>query len=418
MLPVWLYLCTLFVAPQLWVPPFIDWRTDFIVYPLWLMWLAGRGRLGLVFQFRAQDWCMAGFVLWVIMSMYLKNPPSTAGEWTQKYIKWMLLYRMVAASIDSEKTLRKVIVALMTTIGFVAVQAWSHLHSADGLGWAGQSFAWVDPSAASAGIVNRTRWIGIFDGPGVFCVMFTIAVAFALHYVAKAYDRRTRIFAMVVLVPLFAYATFATGSRGGLLSALAVLGCWVISRYELSVKRVVTVSVLGMAGLMVGPSYLTQTKDSSNSAQHRVDMWAEGIEMAETNPVLGIGRGNFANYTGLLIAHNSGIELMGETGFMGLFMWLGVSYMGFRNLAARTRESKSDTEKEVLIGVGLCIIGYMVSSLFVTLEFETLYFMLGMTAGVRNFTKEKAVFTLHDVSMIGRIIFFFYAAMKMFVMTY
>lgn len=109
---------------------------------------------------------------------------------------------------------------------------------------------------------------------------------------------------------------------------------------------------------------------------------------------------------------------MGETGFMGMFMWLGVIYMGFRNLAARTRESTSGTEKEVLIGLGLCIIGYLVSSLFVTLEFETLYFVLGMTAGVRNFTKEKAKFSLHDVSMIFRIIFFYYAAMKLFVMTY
>ncbi len=419
MLPIWLYLTTLFIAPQLWIEPFVGWRTDFIVYPFWFLWLAGRGRLGLMFRLRTQDWMLLGFVVWVIISMHINPPPAEVDDLTQKYIKWFVLYRLTAASIDSPATLRKITWAVMALVGLVSIEAAQHLASDNGIGWAGQSFAWVDPSAASVGVKNRTRWINIFDGPGVFCVMFTLALPMALQYIAKAYSWPMRIFAGLVLVPLFGYATFTTGSRGGFLTALAIVGFWLMSRYKISLRRIVASGVIGMAGLMLGPAYLTSTTDSSNSAQHRVDMWGEGIEMVQSNPVFGIGRGNFANYTGLLIAHNSGIEMMGETGFVGVFFWFSTIYLGFRNLVVRTGEKSADPkERELMIGVGLALLGYMVSSLFVTLEFETLYFMLGMTAGVANYTEQPAAYRKRDAKITGAIILTFFVAMKLFVMSY
>jgi putative inorganic carbon (hco3(-)) transporter len=308
--------------------------------------------------------------------------------------------------------------AVMAIVGVVAVQAAQHLNSPDGLGWAGQTFAWVDPSAASVGVTNRTRWVGIFDGPGVYCVMFTVALPFALQYIAPTYGRWKRLLAVTVLLPLFGYAVFTTGSRGGFLTAIAIAGFWVMSRYEISIKRVILAAVFVTVGMMVGPSYLTSTTDSNKSAQHRVDMWYEGIEMVQSHPLAGIGRGNFGAYTGRLIAHNSGIELMGETGFVGLFAWFGVIYLGFRNLADRVRETTDAPERELLMALGLCLIGYLVSSLFVTLEYETLYFVLGMTAGVRNFTTQQRTFRKRDAKIMAAIVLAFYAGMKLFVMGY
>lgn len=71
-----------------------------------------------------------------------------------------------------------------------------------------------------------------------------------------------------------------------------------------------------------------------------------------------------------------------------------------------------------MIGVGLALLGYMVSSLFVTLEFETLYFVLGMTAGVVNYTEQPAVYRKRDAKITWAIIVGFFVAMKLFVMSY
>jgi O-antigen ligase len=418
MLPVWIYLSALFIAPQLWLEPFLGMRVDFFIYPLWLLWLALRGRAGLVFSFHAQDWFFAGFIAWMALGVVVNPAPEAAGTILQNYVKWLLMYRLTAASIDSPDALRRVVVAILVVSGVVAVEAAQHLSSASGLGWAGQTFAWVDPSAASVGVTNRTRWVGIFDGPGVFCVMFTVALPFALQYIAPAYGMTMRALAALALLPLFGYAIFTTGSRGGFLTAIAVMGFWVMSRFRITLRRVVLAGVIVTAGMMLGPSYLTSTTDSNKSAQHRVDMWYEGIEMVQGNPLFGIGRGNFAEYTGRLIAHNSGIEIMGETGLAGLFLWFGIIYLGFRNLANRVRETADPRERELLMGLGLALIGYIVSSLFVTLEYETLYLLLGMTAGVRNFTTQFAPLRKRDAKIMATVVLAFFVAMKLFVMSY
>ncbi len=418
LLPLWLYLIALFVAPQLWLGPFVNMRVDLIIYPLWLVWLAGRGRLGLVFAFRAQDWFILGFICWLTLSLVANGTPAHTATAVQFYFKWFVLYRLTAASIDSVKTLQKAAHAILVVVGIVAVEAIQHLHSPDGLGWARQSFGWVNELAATAGVKARTRWVGIFDGPGVFAVMFTIALPFALQYVAPAYGKFKRLLALAVLLPLYGYAVFSTGSRGGFLATLAVLGLWVLSRYKVSMKHIVMGSVVAAAGLMLGPAYLTSTSDSSKSAQHRVDMWGEGVEMVENNPLFGIGRGNFARYTGKLIAHNSGIEVMGETGLVGLFLWIGASYMGFRTLLVRSRQTTDPRERELLLAVGLCLVGYLVSSLFVTLEYETMYFIWGLMAGARNFSDGEAPFTKRDAKIIGAIVVGYFALIKGFVMAY
>ncbi len=418
LLPIGLFLVALFVAPQLWLPATKDWPVDYMVYPLWFFVLMLRGRASEVFKFRAQDWFFIGMLAWVILGALVKVPADRINVILIDYVKWFFLYRMTAASIDSPDRLRLAGWLVLLCAGLISVEAIQHLGSSDGLGWAGQSHAWIDQSAKEIGIQNRTRWVGIFDGPGVFCVMFTVALPFATQFLASAYAVPMRVFALVVFVPLLGMAIFSTGSRGGYLTAITVLGFWVLSRFKISFGKLVVTGVVAAAGMMLGPAYLTSTKDSNKSAQHRVEMWAEGIEMVQQNPGLGIGKGKFVSYTGKLIAHNSGIEIMGETGFVGLLLWFGITYCGVKNLIHRHAESPDPKEKELLLALGLCVIGYFVSSLFVTLEYETLYFVLGLTASVRNWAATPVTYTKRDFRIMALIGGGFFAFMKLFVMAY
>lgn len=416
--PLWIYLTLLMIAPQLWVEPFVGLHPDLPLYALWMMVLVVRGRFAEVFRFKLQDWFFVCMLFWILLSMLKGGFRDYSTPLLIDYIKWFVLYRLTAASIDSIEDLRRAAWAFLFFGLLLSLEGIQHMNSEDGLGWAGQTFAWIDPSAQAMGIRNRTRWINIFDGPGVFCVIYTIALPIAMQYLNASYGVLKRMGSLMLLLPLLLLGIFYTGSRGGILTALAIFALYVLSKFRVSFTKLVLILGVGASGMMLGPAYLTSTSDSSGSAQHRVEMWAEGIEMVTYNPVLGIGKGNFLSYTNKLIAHNSAIEVMGETGFVGLFFWFGILYMGIRNIVVRYKETQNASERSFLIGVGLSVIGYYISSLFVTLEYETIYCLLGLTAAVPSWTSNPKPYTRRDfVIMIG-IMAAYFVLVKLFVMAY
>ena len=232
------------------------------------------------------------------------------------------------------------------------------------------------------------------------------------------FGKVTRIMGMA-LVTLLLVGIYYTGARGGYLTAIAVIGLFFALKSGVSAKRLLLGGVLGGAILMLAPGYVTSTRDSHGSAQHRVDMWAKGLEMVTNNPVMGIGKGNFKYYTGSLIAHNSVIETMGETGFVGLFLWIGIIYMGIKKLLVfQSLPAIDPFDRACVSAVGLSIVGYLVSAMFVTLEYETFYLLLAMSAVAGRGLPHPVRFTSTDAFVMGGLMVLFAIFLKFFVMMY
>jgi len=416
--PILLFLISLVVAPQLWWGPVRDWRVDFIVYPGWMIFLAMRGRLGRVFTFGTQDWLMLGWVVWVTLSVIL-NPSIPKGPLLVFfYFKLFFVFRLVAASIADANQLRQAGFVFLMVVLLISIEGIQHAHSPTGRGWAGQTYSWIDERAAQIGLDARIRWVGIFDGPGVFCVLFTSAMPFAFKYLVPPYSVLVRILSFTVLTLPLLLAAYFTGSRGGILATAAIVGLFVLSRVRISMTKLIGAAAVGGLALMLAPSYLTDTRDPYGSAQHRVDMWAKGIAMVEENPVFGVGRGSFALHSGSLVAHNSGLEALAETGLVGFFLWAAVIYVGLRQVYIRRAESKDPMERETLLAVLLSLSGYLVSSLFVTLETELMYFLLGLTGCVAGWGGKQYGFSRREVFVVCGITFAYFVFFKLFVMGY
>ena len=413
-----LYLTFLFIAPQLWIEPFVGMRVDLFLYPAWVGYCLVTARFAQLFRLDSQDLFFLLMLAWIVLSMALKGWTEGSPQIIGNYAKWFLLYRLLIVTVGDVKRLRKVMVMLLVFATLLAVEGIQHMHSPDGLGWAGQAFGWVDGSAAEIGLDKRTRWINIFDGPGVFCVAYTIALPFALYYTSAPFGRWTRIIGMT-LVLLLLLGIYYTGARGGYLTAIAIIALFIALKRGISVRRLVMGGLLGVFILVLAPSYVTSTSDSHKSAQHRVKMWIEGVEMVRFNPVLGIGKGNFRSYSGSLIAHNSAIEVMGETGFIGLFLWIGIIYMGFKKLLFFQQQPSIDpVDRAYVSAVGLSIAGYVVSAMFVTLEYETFYMLLAMSAVVGRALPQPVRFASRDAFLIGAFVGLFFVVVKIFVMMY
>jgi len=373
-----IYLVALIIAPQLWIEPFKGIRTDLYIYPAWMAYLVLSGKLK-NFEFTETDKYFALMVVWIVITTFVNEQNARSMEIIQNYVKWFVLFKLISMTVIDSAGVRKTAKVLIILGIVMSIEGIQHKLSPDGIGWAGQSLGWVDPSVLKAGGTGRTEWINIFDGPGVFCVIYTMVLPFVLAYLGKPYKTLVRIIAFGV-VALLLLATFYTGSRGGFLATLAVFGFFLANKFKISAMRVATIGGILFVAFMLAPAYLTSLKDSNRSAQHRVDMWMEGVEMVQQNPVFGIGKGNFAIYTGRLIAHNSSIEIMGELGLPGFFFWLALIYASLKSLFKAYAESEDEQERSIILGLGISIAGYLMSSMFVTLEYETFYFLLALCA--------------------------------------
>ena len=393
-----LYLTTLIIAPQLWVPPFVGIPVDYFMYPLWFLVASIQGRIVDFFKFRAIDWFFLAMLGWIAVTTVMNTMNVRSIPIAIDYFKWFILYRLVIISLPTFPHLRRVMWLILFFVMVLVVEGIQHKLSPNGIGWAGQPLGWVDPSVLAAGGTGRTKWVNIFDGPGVFCVIYTIGLPVVLVLLGPPFGVVTRIFGYLLLGPLL-LATYYTGSRGGLLAALGILAFYLLIRLRISVAKIGIVA--GIIGIMymAAPDHLTSIRDENKSAQHRVEVWAQGVDMVTNNPIFGIGKGNYRVYTGRLIAHSSPIEIMGETGVVGLFLWVSLIYLAVKGLFLYRAGPYNDADKAYATALALIVFGYVLSAMFVTLEYETFYFLIGLCAVVGNNLKEKVRYTRRDFAI-------------------
>ena len=394
----------------------MDLRVDFFVYPLWLLAVFfARDRNPATLT--SQDKFFLLMLLWMVLSTAVNGFHDRSTEIIFNYSKWFVLYKLVSMTVTSTDRLRTAALMLVFFGLVLAVEGIDHKTSQSGLGWAGQALGWIDPEAAAAGEPGRTRWINIFDGPGVFCVVYTVALPFVMQYLVTPFGAGARLLGMGLLA-LLLVAIYFTGSRGGFLTTLALFALFVAVRYKISLMKIALVGAVISVAFTLAPSYITTLDDPSKSTKYRVQMWIEGVEMVQQNPLFGIGKGNFLKYTGKLIAHNSSIEIMGETGLPGLFFWIGLIYMSLKNVLYFILETNRDRDKAYATGLGLSVLGYIVSSMFVTLEYETLYFLLGLCAALGFRLKQPNLFTERDFWTVSTMTVGWVILIKAFVMLY
>lgn len=414
-----LYLLTLVIAPQLWIAPFVGVPTDFILYPLAFVSVLLTGRMPALLRMTTQDWVFLALVVWITFGALASGFSDEAREQVILYWKFLLLYKLFVALLGDAARARKLMGFLLVLVCILAVEAIQQLLSADGAGWADQGRAWIDPDVLAAGGVGRSRWIGIFDGPGVFCVLFTMTLPIALVRVGKENPKWVRAAAALVVM-LLLVATYATGARGGFLAGLAVIGLFVMVRRKVSPRTIAIVVGLAVAAYSLAPAHLTTIRDQSNSTQYRVEMWAEGLDMVKEDPVLGIGRGNFQRYTGRLIAHNSAVQMGGETGLVGLFLWIALIYLSIRSCIQYGRAAADPGDKWFATGLALSVAGYLISAMFVTLEYETFYLLLAFCAVLGRSAPQPAPLGLArgDLIRIGAVEVGWLIGLQVFVIMY
>lgn len=276
------------------------------------------------------------------------------------FTKVVLYYLLVVVAISNPSRLKWFLIALglfiaaQTTLGlaqyyqYVNIEALKQVEEGE-----------IDPVNGERSTLMRLCGSGIYNDPNDLALILCAGVLICLYRLGSATGG-----SWVLWLPLLLYFAFAltlTRSRGGLLAAGAGLLTYVAARYGVRWGAVlgliaVPVAMLGLEG--------RQTRfdlSQNDTSQDRIRLWSEGFAMVPSDPIFGIGAGDYADHMGL-VAHNSFVHAYVELGLPGGSLFLAAFVLAFWGVAV-TRPSARLRRNEVaeLIPLRPLILGLLAS---------------------------------------------------------
>lgn len=410
-----LYFITLYIRPQDWHPIFLGWPVVWIVFAGLMfcipLYVSSTSRLikGHIFYL---------LLLWLVViafSNLVHGDTWLARFVTLSYLRYVILFGALIVFLKKPRQLHTVVwfIILLT-----AILAWQTMDQVRlGIGWAGQPLAWDD------GFGGRAQWVGMWDGPNVLCLLFVLVIPFLFQYALPPWSVQVRILALALSALIF-QGIRLTQSRGGFLAMGIALLFSIGSRFRTG-KAIVVITIAAALLAAVAPGRLQNLDDreGSKSGYNRVELWSAGLTMFKENPVLGVGKGRFYHFarklTGKrLIAHNSYVENMAETGFVGLWVYVALSFLVLKGLWVVRNNIEDQKELSICLAFLVSVCTYAVMSLFVTTDFDLFYVQLALATAFLASKGEFPRITGREIVQIAGVASLFIASLYVFVRLY
>jgi probable O-glycosylation ligase (exosortase A-associated) len=276
---------------------------------------------------------------------------------------------------------------------------------------------------ALVAISNKANGIGLVEGtrvtisrelrsqlgdPNDLSLVLMFPVSFLAAELFDKYNNKWRRIAAGIGLVLVISGVIATQSRGGLLGIAAVLSFFLYQR----VKNPIIVGAIGAVGMLVMVVFAgISDRQSGGAAEEGVDAsamgriyaWQAAFNMALSNPFTGVGINNFfVNYYFYSphwdgknhAVHSTWFQVLGETGFVGLLVFIMLIVGIFRSLARTERLTELVQDTQLCVNsyaLKAGMIGFMVSGTFLTQAFTwPLYIILSLTIALEKLAADKS----------------------------
>ncbi len=325
---------------------------------------------------------VTGFFAAVVISIMLSGWMG-GGWWAfQQFFPVWILFIMMSMTITTLPKIRLTMDVIAYSGLVVAIHSIEQYHF--GVSWTGLELA--------TDIDGRIRYLGIFNDPNDLGVLFVTTLPFIGSWQSRARNGLMRTLSFILLGVMI-YAIYLTDSRGAMLASLLILAMHFSTVYG----RVKTAIAGGVAMVILSAvkSRLEKLDASEKSAFERIEAWYQGIQMLKSNPLFGVGFGQFQEHHERT-AHNSFVLVFAETGLIGFFFWLGLVLISFYLLIQVSNiddeealqdsdEDKADLWQEYKKTGWLLLMslsGYVVGAFFLSRSYDTYFYIIfGLIAG-------------------------------------
>jgi len=265
-----------------------------------------------------------------------------------------------------------------------------------------QDYKLTAAQAASGFQPGRVQYSGIFADSNDFAQIMLVGLAILINYIPTTTSRIKKIFLLSESL-LTITAIFLTISRGGFIGLSLVLFLYTQRKYR-TFKSIVLVTIL-ITILLASGLFLTErlTNLSVNEASShgRIEAWTEGWYMLWDNPIFGVGHGFFEeHFRGT--AHNSMILVGAEMGLIGLYLWLGLIYLTYKQILL-FREKENNKDKYSVNGISDALAGFLATAFFLSRSYIfVMYFLIGLVISLLRISGSKFTPLIgKDIVMIG-----------------
>lgn len=372
---IYLFLITLYVRPQDWVPLIQGLPTHWILLPLGLLVGFARNPATGTALSVPQLKVLLLYIVWIFISTAHGADVSFGIYAFTLFFKRALVFLFVLLGLTTGLELQRVLRFMMWLSMFLVFQAL--LQYTTGESWGGMTrFPGYEEI--------RVRWYGDWDGPNVLGLLFTLSAAMSLDRIfGEGKTLMARALGASYFMASFA-GVFFTNSRGAFLGVLVGLFYFLRSRLRWWQAGLIGAAVLA-ALVAVGPSRTTEISSSESSAGERVWLWEQGLTLLRENPIFGVGRGQFARRVDLgLIAHNNYVQNFAETGMVGFLCFIGLLWFSYKP-AAIVQDPKNGYSPELQSAarqISTMIVTYMATTFFVVMENDLLFLLFGLAAAL------------------------------------
>lgn len=192
--------------------------------------------------------------------------------------------------------------------------------------------------------ITVLRAIGTFPDPHMLAYFLGMSTPIQVAYVFECKNKY--LWAFPILSFLVLLLTFSRGSYVGLAGVVFWLAYYVWKRYPEKRQRLAVGAIL----IFVLSSFLPPVRDRfasildvyEGSNKGRLEIWDEAVVITLSNPVFGVGLGNYANtvrpeskYREPIYAHNTYLDLSSEIGFPGAIVWILIMLWGVYPLLSK-----------------------------------------------------------------------------------
>ncbi len=333
-----------------------------------------------------QHWMLLSLVPLIVMSGFLNGSGMYGVEEAQKlFISAIIPLFLLSSCITTIKRQHVLMVICLLAAMLMVHNGHVQQTAYEGFGWAlhTHSVGYIDLGE------RRITYLGFFNDPNDLGMFLVMNIPFAFYFFHKGGFLLKTV--MLIILCLLGYGIFLTGSRGSMLGAGGLLGVYIL---------VVNAGPkLFIAGVLLSPIAATVVASlQSNidaSANGRLEAWYAGIHMLISNPIFGIGKGQFREEHGL-VAHNSFIHVAGELGFPGYSLWGGALIFtlltGYFIIKANKKnpvnnldttindqEVAFENERKLNKTLFFSMVGFMITGFFISRMFSLLLFIfMGM----------------------------------------
>lgn len=327
------------------------------------------------------------FLLMSLLAIGLGWNRMMAQEMFTTILGYLLLFFLVAKSIDSTERVRGLFVML------IAIHVYLIARNPD-----------IVLSPDVRDYIQHVAFLG--DGND-FALSVVIVIPMCLYVFSSS---RSKVLKLLVLAVggLLLFSIMGSQSRGATL-ALGGVGIylWTQSRRK-GIGILIGGLVVGVVLVFASDVYLSRLStisqyEQEGSAVGRIEAWKAAIWMANHNPVFGVGAGGFQmghaayHHGESKAAHSMYFHVLGEYGYVGLVMLLMFLINAYRMIQRQIRNvnpwalrGKLEKERSLLVYMNASLIGFSIAAAFLSVfYYPHLYVMGGLCLAVNQIVDSR-----------------------------